>query len=140
MSRPGGTPLSDDQAGVGDLRAIVTEAFRLIPSASGTGPAGAGAGGGEGPAPSAVDEIVSALLDLQDLTGSREVPVVAWLSNGLSCAAPGAAGDPAVAAMRIRDLLLDAVAGDHAEEPHNWDEAEQQAADFATGTIQVVDS
>jgi hypothetical protein len=140
---PGGTPLASaehlaaDQAA--QLQAVVAEAFRLMPTAT-VNIAGAGAGQGEGVAADVIDRIVKSLLDLYALTGGDAVAVLDWLSTGLATAPPGDDGDPAAAAMRVRDLLLEVLVGLDQGQPDRLeesDEALRAAETFIDGVIQV---
>jgi hypothetical protein len=118
---------------------VVEDAFRLLPVGI-KGVPGAGAGAGEGVAPKAIDGITNGLLQLRALSGAADVPILDWLSNGLVCAPPGEQGDPTVAALRIRDLLLDALVGPGEGQPDftgESQEADRIAEQFATGAIEV---
>lgn len=140
---PGGSPptLEGQRAQTQDaqLRAVVAEAVRLIPPGTG-GIAGAGAGQGEGVSPQVVDAVVRSLLDLRTLTDGEGIGILDWLSTGLATAPPGDPGDITTSAMRIRDLLMEALIefGDGQPDGLTDSEASSRAAiAFAEGAIEV---
>lgn len=137
---PGGSPpaleVQRAQAQDAQLRAVVAEAVRLIPPGTG-GIAGAGAGG---VSPQVVDAVVRSLLDLRTLTDGEGLGILDWLSTGLATAPPGDPGDITTSAMRIRDLLMEALIefGDGQPDGLTDSEASLRAAiAFAEGAIEV---
>lgn len=140
---PGGTPLTADEQRESDqlkqLAGVVAEAFRLLPVTLGA-PPGVGSGQGEGVSRDLVDTITQSLLELRSASGGDAVPVLDWLSTGLSCAPRGESGDLTVAALRVRDILLEGLLGLINEQRvlSAESEVELSAAElFAEGAIEV---
>jgi hypothetical protein len=142
MSEGSGVPpTGEEQRRVDQLAlvaGVVEDALRLMPVPSGG--AAFGQGQGDGPDPKLVEAVAESVLELHDLLAPN-TPILDWLTDALSSASTRAPGDPTVAAVAVRDLLLAGIdPGPDIEPPDSEAEAteETKAADvFLSGTIET---